>query len=157
MYCKISPKRIFVKLFTEIELDQSSLVTVIWTMFHTIFLTPVSLWRTLISERMHTWSRHYTVTLIGCNAKGEGYNEHRPRKKVHPSYLLQRVTFAGRCPRPPHSHMRGYKERAAPYGFPWETSHRPIDPICYMTFFILSLLILFFNLMQLPSENSHTS
>lgn len=53
--------------------------------------------------------------------------------------------------------MRGYKERAAPYGFPWETSHRPIDPICYMTFFILSLLILFFNLMQLPSENSHTS
>lgn len=71
MRCKISTKRIFVKLFTEIELDQSSLVTVIRTMFHAIFLSPLSLWRTLIAERMHTWSRHYTVTLIGCNAKGE--------------------------------------------------------------------------------------
>ena len=81
-----------------------------------------------IVEKMHTWSRHHIVTLIGCNAKGEGYNEPRPRKEVHPSYLLQRVTSAGRCPRPPHSNIRGgYWVWGTPYGFPWETSQRSID------------------------------
>ena len=122
-------KYIYKKYFREfhkliyINLIIPMIFIIIMIMFYyAFFFLSSSLTKSSIFLRIYTWPRHHTVTLIRCNAKGEGYNEHRPRKKVHPSYLLQRVTSAGRCPQLPHSHMRSHRVRKAPYGFPWEIS-----------------------------------